>query len=227
MWKHSVAFAIPLLIASLHLQAAELQVDDGQLKEADLATREQLSQRLAEITSDPAKHEEALYYGELRSTLCKTCHGPDGNADKEGMPSLAGQNPVYIVDQFNRYADGRRLNHWMSALSQSFKDDDKIKLAIYYSQQEMKPAKGGNPALLERGEEIYRAWCIECHGENGRAKEGYANLAGQRPEYTAKMLKEFKTATGKRFNPWMYGRANLLKTDTDIEAVATYLAHLE
>jgi len=41
------------------------------------------------------------------------------------------------------------------------------------------------------------------------------------------MLKEFKTATGQRFNPWMYGRANLLKTEADMEAVATYLAHLE
>lgn len=206
---------------------AETQLDDGSLKAEDLKTRERLSARMAELTANEADLNEALYYGELRSTLCKSCHGKDGNATKEGVPSLAGQNPVYIVDQFNRYASGRRDDYWMGSLAKNFKESDKIKLAIYYSHQKVVPAGGGNAALVPKGKELYGQFCAECHGDSGNGTEGYANLAGQRPEYLVKMLKEFKTTTGKRYNPWMYARANMLKSDEDMEAVAAYLANLK
>lgn len=217
--------AATLLMASV--QAGDLQVDDGAPKPEDLQLREQLAKRMDEIAADPAALKEALYFGELRATLCKVCHGADGNSVREGSPNLAGQDPVYIVDQFNRYGDGRRIDYWMGSLARNFSDDDKIKLAIYYSAQKTKAARGGDTTLLSRGRELYRQYCVECHGEGGRSEKGYARLAGQRPEYTAKMLREFKTAEGRRFNPLMYGRANTLKTEQDVEAVATYLAHLE
>ena len=217
--------AAMLLIAATH--ATELQIDDGALKPEDVDLREQLAQRMKEISSDPVALKEAIYYGELRASLCKVCHGEDGNSVREGSPNLAGQDPVYIVDQFNRYGDGRRIDYWMGNLSRNFSDDDKIKLAIYYSVQKTNAARGGDPAMLTHGEGLYRQYCMECHGEGGRSEKGYARLAGQRPEYTAKMIKEFQTAEGRRFNPLMYGRANMLKTDEDIQAVATYLAHLE
>lgn len=134
---------------------------------------------------------------------------------------------MYIVDQFNRYGDGRRLDYWMGSLASRFTDEDKIKLAIFYSQQGTKPAKGGNEQLMDKGRRIYQAHCVECHGTDGKSREGYARLAGQRPEYTIKMLNEFKSAKGKRFNPKMYVRANMLVSDEDVEAVATYLAHLQ
>lgn len=207
--------------------SAELQLDDGKLKAADLALRAQLSQRLTEIQANPEKYKDALYFGELRATLCKVCHGKDGNSVREGTPNLAGQNPVYIVDQFNRYADGRRLDYWMGSLAARFSDADKIKLAIFYSEQPTKPARGGNEQSIDKGKQIYQKYCVDCHGANARSTKGYARLAGQRPEYTMKMLKEFKSAKGKRFNPSMYARANMLTSDQDLEAVATYLAHLE
>ena len=49
---------------------------------------------------DPQSNRRAVYEGELRATLCKACHGADGNSVREGTPSLAGQDPVYLVDQF-------------------------------------------------------------------------------------------------------------------------------
>jgi cytochrome c553 len=207
--------------------AAEPATDDGQPHPGDLAVREQLQQRLDEIAADPQAYADAVYYGELRATLCKVCHGPDGNAVREGTPSLAGQDPVYIVDQFNRYGDGRRKDYWMGSLASGFSNEDKIKLAIFYTEQAMKPAGGGDPRLLERGRTLYQNNCVECHGADGRSKAGYARLAGQRPEYTVKMLKEFRSPQGKRFNPVMYGRSYMLKSEQDIEAVATYLAHLD
>jgi cytochrome c553 len=215
------------LLHCLAALAADLPLDDGTPNPADLVVREQLRQRLNELAAAPGEYRQALYDGELRATLCKVCHGADGNAVREGTPSLAGQDPVYIVDQLNRYADGRRRDYWMGSLSSTFSDEDKIKLAIFYSEQTMTPARGGDTRLLERGRQLFQDNCSECHGADGRASEGYARLAGQRPEYTIKMLKEFRSPQGRRFNPLMYARAFMLKSEQDIVAVATYLAHLE
>jgi len=207
--------------------AAEPGTGDVAVPQADLALREQLQKRVEQIAADPERYREAMVEGELRATLCKVCHGADGNAVRDDTPNLAGQDPVYLVDQFNRYADGRREDFWMGSLTSSFSDEDKIQLALYYSEQPMRPAGGGDPALMAQGRQLYEAHCVECHGADGRSRDGYARLAGQRPEYTARMLREFRSATGRRYSPIMYPRAYMLKTKQDILAVATYLAHLE
>jgi len=221
-----IACIIALSIPAVSWSAPPVEQAE-QIRNADLALRTRLQKRLQEISSDKQTYEDTMYYGELRSTLCKTCHGADGNAIREGTPNLAGQNPVYIVDQFQRYADDRRKDYWMSSLSKNFKEEDKIRLAVYYSQQKPVPAGGGNPTLLGKGEKLYKQLCSECHGSDGKSKEGYARLAGQRSEYVVKMLKEFKNAGGKRYNPWMFARANMLKNDDDMMAIATYLAQLK
>lgn len=210
------------------LAAPTLRLDDGKPQPADLAVRAQLQQRLDEIAADPGRYRDAMYEGEVRAApLCKVCHGLDGISVRDGAPNLAGQDPVYMVEQFNRYADGRRIDFWMGSLASGFTDDDKIKLAIYYSEQKMRPSGGGDPSLIARGRELYGQYCVDCHGVDGRSKEGYARLAGQRPEYTIKMLREFRSASGKRFSPVMYARSYMLRTDQDITAVATFLAHLD
>jgi cytochrome c553 len=193
----------------------------------DNALRVQLETRLAELRSDPDRYRDALAQGRRRAELCKVCHGNDGNSVREGTPSLAGQDPVYIVDQFNRYGDGRRVDFWMGSLAASFSNEEKIELAIFYAAQPMVAAGGGNPDLLERGRELYGRLCVDCHGDDGRAAAGYARLAGQRPEYIVKMLGEFRSPAGRRYDPAMYARAWMLHSDQDIEAVATYLAHLD
>jgi cytochrome c553 len=215
------------LLFSGAVVAVDIRLDDGKPSAADIAVREQLSKRLEEIAGDPKRYDDAIYYGQRRATLCKVCHGADGNSVREGTPNLAGQDPVYIVDQFNRYADGRRVDYWMGSLASSFSDEDKIQLAIFYSVQKTIPAGGGDASLIEQGGKLYRKHCVECHGEDGKSEEGYARLAGQRPEYTAKMLREFRSPDGRRFNPMMYARAFMLSSEQEIDAVAYYLANLE
>lgn len=207
--------------------AGDLSVKDYGARPEDLAVRAELSARLDQIAADPKAYEDAIYFGEMRATLCKVCHGADGNSVREGTPNLAGQDPVYIVDQFNRYADGRRKDYWMGSLAGSFSTDDKIKLAVFYSEQETRPARGGKDHLVGRGRELYATFCKECHGADGRAEQGYARLAGQRPEYVVKMLQEFRTPSGKRFNPLMYARSYMLDSVEEMEAVAAYLAQLD
>jgi cytochrome c553 len=188
--------------------------------------KQKLEHRISEITQNKALMKQIIREGKARTVLCNTCHGEDGIAILALTPNLAGQNPVYIVDQFQRFGDGRRNDYLMSNLSRTFTVEDKIKIALYYESMAMVSSKGGDPSLLPLGKVIYQNNCVECHGEDGRGQKGYARLAGQRHDYIAKMLKEFRDRTGKRFNIWMTNVAVRLN-DQDINAVATYLAHLE
>lgn len=230
--KRQVTFVTLLIF----LMAPAVAVEPGQstptamnfkAKQEDLAIRAKLEAQIQHLTSDAEAKQKLMYDAKRRMTLCKACHGEDGNAVAPNVPSLAGQNPVYLVDQFMRFGDGRRNDFTMSSLAKVINDEDKIKLAIYFSEQEIIPAGGGQPELMQRGQERYQLFCVECHGEDGKgAKQGYARLAGQRPEYIVKMLNEFKNQTGRRSNPWMTARANAL-SETDMEAVATYLANMK
>jgi len=198
-----------------------------QNKEADLEIRRQLQQKIENLTQDPASRAQLIARAQRRSVLCAACHGKDGNSVVDYAPSLAGQNPVYLVDQFMRFGDGRRSDYTMNSLAKSIKNEDKIRLAIYFSEQTMKPAGGGQKQLIPHGQQQYQILCAECHGKDGKgAEQGYARLAGQRPEYIVKMLKDFKNQTGRRSNPWMTARANGLD-EKDMQAIAAYLANIK
>ncbi|MES9971331.1 MAG: c-type cytochrome [Candidatus Thiodiazotropha sp.] len=192
----------------------------------DLKLRKNLENRIQAIAKNRKLHKKMVTEGRERTILCNSCHGVDGIAVQPLAPNLAGQNPTYIVDQFQRFGDGRRNDYLMSNLAKTFSFEDKIKIALYYADMEMKPSGGGNPSLLDEGKKIYKETCVKCHGENGRGQEGYARLAGQRHDYVVKMLKEFRDRTGKRTNVWMSGVAIRL-SDQDMDAVATYLANLK
>lgn len=222
-----ILFALSAAVAAAPAEPASGSALDFQAKEKDLQLRQQLEDKINQLIHDEKAKTRLVRDAKRRIALCKACHGEDGNAVVADVPSLAGQNPVYLVDQFMRFGDGRRNDKTMNSLAGVIKDEDKIKLAIYFSEQKMKPAGGGQKALIPQGKERYRLLCAECHGEDGRGAEaGYARLAGQRPEYIVKMLKEFKNQAGRRSNPWMTARANAL-TESDMHAVATYLANME
>jgi cytochrome c553 len=208
-----------LLLLCIHVPATASSMEE------DLALRNQLEARIAEIKKKPWKFKKMTREGRDRTVLCNTCHGEDGMALKEVTPNLAGQNPVYLVDQFQRYGDGRRNDYWMSSLAKTLSVEDKIKIALYYAEMEMKASGGGKSELMAKGEQLFKQACVSCHGADGRGQEGYARLAGQRYDYVVKMLKEFRDRTGKRTNVWMTSVAIRL-SDQDIEAVSTYLANL-
>jgi cytochrome c553 len=214
---------IPLLFLLLSTQLVESA--EGDTDQAN-QLRSLLETRIAEIAKDKKLQKRMAKEGRDRTVLCNTCHGQDGMAIQPLTPNLAGQNPVYIVDQFERFGDGRRNDYLMSNLAKTFSLEDKIKIAIYYAEMEMKQSGGGKSELLQKGQQIYKEICVECHGENGRGQEGYARLAGQRYDYVVKMLKEFRDRTGRRTNVWMTSVAIRLN-DQDMEAVATYLANLK
>jgi len=72
----------------------------------------------------------------------------------------------------------------------------------------------------EAGEVKVKDVCQACHGMDGNsAVPDYPKLGGQRPDYLAKALRDYKS--GARKNAIMAGFAGTLSTQ-DIENVAAY-----
>ncbi len=176
------------------------------------------------VMADPRRRAAAIEAGRLRATFCFACHGEDGNSRRPHVPKLAGQNPVYLLDQIERFASGRRRTTYMQALASHFTEEDKINLVVYFASQPLRPA-GGDPRLAEAGERIYRQRCIGCHGPDGRGSRGYARLAGQQPRYLEKTLRDFQTEGGRRDSPVMQAMVRDLGAG-DIRALAAFLAGL-
>jgi len=144
------------------------------LKEKDPVIRRQLAERIDKLMTDPDLARSIKRVGKRRTPFCSACHGEDGNAMQPGVPNLAGQNPVYLLDQFQRFGDGRRYDYAMTALSSSLSQEEKLHLALYFSQMTPNPAKDVDEAQKARGKAVYDAACAQCHGENGRGEKGYA-----------------------------------------------------
>ncbi len=230
-WLMFLGVVFGAVITGVVTAADPAPVDDGNLVKRTMELRKHLEARIAEVSSNRGKLAEAMQKGYDRTVLCRHCHGEDGIAiQREGLqrivPNLAGQNPVYIVDQFQRFEDGRRKDFMMGGLAVNFTEEDMINIAIYYSMLEPVVAGGGPPNIRARGKELFEGICSACHGKDGKGQEGYAMIAGQRDDYIVQMLKTFRDDRERRNNPWMTGVAVSL-TDADMEAVASYLANLE
>ena len=69
---------------------------------------------------------------------CANCHGTTGSA-QGSMPSLAGQQKTYIVEQMKAFRDGKRPATIMHQLSKGYTDQQVELIADHFSRQ--KPAR--------------------------------------------------------------------------------------
>lgn len=75
---------------------------------------------------------------------------------------------------------------------------------------------------LAKGEALYGAACVACHGADGNSgTPAYPKLAQQHPEYLVKQLQEFKS--DKRNNAVMKGFATSL-SDEDMKNIAYWVS---
>lgn len=226
--------SIPLMaladyLSELDLEATgeiEKKISNSHLSKEQKRTakEEKLLARINKIVKDPAKKAKAIRLGKDRALLCSKCHGKDGNSNNPGIPRLAGQNVLYLLDQIEKFASGERKQFVMNQLAKTFTDRDKTILAIYYSNSKVKPAKG-NPVKALKGKQYYNNVCINCHGADGKGKKGYARIAGQRPDYIIKTLKHFREKSPNRKSQKMEQFAGAL-SDEMIENLAAYIANL-
>ncbi len=217
---HSKTF----LLVGLWLASLPVQAQHGleELPEELAASYESLA---AEVREDDEALARVIEAGRERAIFCNTCHGPDGSAERANYPSLAAQNPVYLLDQIEQFADGSREKLVMNVLAETFSVEEKVTLALYYSHMTLE-STDFDEELAARGAQVYQVRCAQCHGAGGLGEAGYARIAGQQPAYVAEVLREYRSGDSPRRLSVMYGIASGL-SESDMEAVAHYAASLQ
>ena len=148
---------------------------------------------IANAAATDVKHSSPYEQGKVLAAACAKCHGEDGNSTIPGTPSLAGQQPHYLVAAIQEYHQGDRLK---GAMKSNLRESDKLELeslALYFASQT--PVKRAAPT---RGDpaagEPASAMCGGCHGAHGVSVDAATpSLAGQDAQYLVKATKAYRT----------------------------------
>jgi cytochrome c553 len=168
-----------------------------------------------------------LEEGRVKSQVCATCHGVDGNAVSSNIPSLAAQPKQFIVTALFMYREGKRKNEVMSVFAEKLSNADLNDLAQYFSSQKLNsPSQESDAAVLAKGREITeKNNCVACHTANLVGQQHIPRLAGQHQPYLLEQLKLFKAAQRGDFDGTMTSAAQGLKSE-ELEVLSQYLASL-
>lgn len=189
----------------------------------------------AMLITGPAGAAGDLAAGKTKAAACAACHGADGNSANPEWPKLAGQHDKYLVKQLTNFKAGERTNAMMAPMAAGLSEQDMADIAAYYGSQTQTSGKA-DPALVDAGEKLYRggnattgvAACIACHAPNGMGnpQANFPRLSGQHAAYIVNQLKAFRA--GERANDAGKMMQNIAArmTDTEMQAVASYIQGL-
>jgi len=179
----------------------------------------------------------ATHAKETVSNACSICHGVAGVSKWDYIPSLAGLDKTYLVDQLKGLRERKRATHYSQAamwgMAANLSDDDIDALADFFSSL---PAPTGDQVGfmqhpdLTLGQSIFEKGlsdrsipsCQTCHVQ-GRGDVNIPRVAGQHAEYMERSLRDFRA--GFRVNDNMNFIAGKM-TDAEIKAVAAYMSTL-
>ena len=188
---------------------------------------EAVIERFNYVMADEQRREQASQAGQERAVFCSYCHGETGNSKRNHIPNLAGQNPLYLFHAFEKFASGERSDFVMSKLAKNLSMEERVDIAVYFSQQKVNPREGTvDAALRNTGENIFKTTCTGCHGAHAEGMETMPRLAGQPAEYIHKALTRFRENDPSRAGSVMIGVASHLSA-ADVDALASYLSQLK
>ncbi|MGV3626492.1 MAG: c-type cytochrome [Betaproteobacteria bacterium] len=163
--------------------------------------------------------------GAQKVAACAVCHGAPERPPLPGMPTLAGQQPEFLVLQMFFMREGLRVVPPMAGLLKDFTDRDLEDVAAYFSAQKPSPESSKrDQQIYARGAALSRGMgCGSCHLADYRGQRHIPRITGQREDYLALTLRAYRddkrTGADTSMNAAMY-RA----TDSDIRDLAHYLA---
>ncbi|MBR1141952.1 cytochrome c [Bradyrhizobium sp. AUGA SZCCT0431] len=174
-------------------------------------------------------HAADIAAGKAKAELCVGCHGENGISQMENIPSLAAQPDMFIQWQLVFYRAGARKNEQMQPIVEQLNNEDIRNLGAYFAQLPPPQAKqpDDNPDLSKKGAQAAAGGrCASCHLDNYAGTKAVARVAGQRQDYLAKALHDYKS--GVRSGGGMAAMASVAYSlsEEEIEALAHYLAHL-
>ncbi|MBL0428546.1 c-type cytochrome [Ramlibacter alkalitolerans] len=182
--------------------------------------------KLAAARADAKAHDQAYKQGAKLATFCANCHGASGQSVRPDVPNLAGQNTVYVLNQLNKFHDGRRKGaFFMEGVVKAMSNDERFAVAVYYTSQPIpKPQGVSDPAQAAQGKALYENICRKCHGDNGAGSEKSSRLAGQQSAYLDTSIRRYRD-NDLRTDEKMFKSTKGL-TDADIKALVAYIATL-
>ncbi len=158
---------------------------------------------------------------------CLACHGENGTSQTEQTPSLGAQQPAYSLIQLFMFREKMRNVELMNEMAKDLTDDDLRAFSDFISKLP-KPvaATDADPARMERGATLaQRNRCASCHNDNYAGRDSIPGVAGQREDYLARTMREYKDNTRRGYEATM---SDLLQTVTveQIDELAYYLARV-
>jgi cytochrome c553 len=165
---------------------------------------------------------------EGRLAPCLDCHGTNGQSAIPAVPSLGGQPVFYLTVQLLMFREKLRVVELMNQVMQGFKDDDLRSMADTLAKLPPPEPAGGSmdAARMERARTLIEQHrCNFCHQRNYSGEQNVPRLAGQREDYLAKALREYKNNTRRGYDASM---ADVLYwiSDEQILDLAYFLARL-
>jgi cytochrome c553 len=164
--------------------------------------------------------------GAAKAQTCLACHGSAKSAALPGMPALFGQQPEFLVLQMFFIRERLRNVPQMEGMLKGVTDAELTDMAAYFASGEP-PRFSGKPdaKLRDRGAELSKKLgCGSCHMPDYSGQRQVPRLTGQREDYLATALKDYRdnkrTGSDTSMNAVLYQ-----VTDSDIAALAHYLAH--
>jgi cytochrome c553 len=175
---------------------------------------------LATAPAQPAEPQSAYERGKASAAACAGCHGVDGNSTVAGTPSLAGQQPIYLLAALAEYHRGDRSKPGLASMLASADKVELESLALYYATQMPAPRSApavGDPAA---GESLALR-CSGCHGARGISSDAATPmLAGQDPRYLVKALGGYGKSRHHASMQRQFGALN----EQDVRDLAAYYA---
>ncbi len=152
------------------------------------------------------------------------------------FPKLAGQHAEYITKQLADFQSGARTDPTMTAMAAPLSQQDIADLAAYFAGNTVSIGSAADAEKAAIGQKIYQGGdktkgisaCMACHGPAGSGNPGakFPALSGQHSAYVIKALKDFRSGTRANDPAKMMRDVAAKMSDSDIEAVAEYIAGL-
>jgi cytochrome c553 len=161
--------------------------------------------------------------GKAVASKCAGCHNEDGNSTIAGMPSLAGQQPLYMLNAMREYLDGSRMctTPEKKELVTILNRVDNESMALYYASQIPSQRTASAIGDAVAGEPL-TAGCGSCHGSHGVSHDAtIPSLAAQDPDYLVNSISAYRDQI--RVQDDMH-RVLAKVSDEDIADIAAYYA---
>src|SRR5688500_7882829 len=164
--------------------------------------------------------------GQTKASACAACHGADGNSSDPQYPRIAGQSERYTAHQMALIASGQRTGTAVAMVPfvKDLTPQDMRDIGAYFATQKSGAGLADDTVIadgaykgmkfFEVGQQLYRGGdasrgipaCMACHGPSGAGNPGpaYPHLGGQRQDYAARRLQEYRAGTTTEKDPALF-----------------------